>query len=107
MRFGLRDASEVTPHGASAARATVVTLEGLQLQLELDAAGVSAADLSSAIPTPAADTSDGVFRYDCVNSLLLNLSRAFTNSFNSSLADGLAAIVAEQKQAESVRGAER
>ena len=84
--FGIESASAASADGA-AALGTVVTLEGLSLELRMDDGGVHV--LPQEVDRP-------VRSYDSVNSLLLNESAGFVAKFNASLSAALAAAVNEQ-----------
>jgi len=81
--FGVESATPAQEDG-TAAVATVKLLDGEWLQLRLDMDGVHAGEDS----------------FDCVNSLLLNKSPQFAAAFNRSLAQQLAAVVAEREEAD-------
>lgn len=90
MKFGLVSASAVTADGAAAAVATLEVHEGRSFLVRMDEGGVrivSAAD-GEAVPEQA---------YDCVNSLLINCSPAFTKAFYGQIASGLQSALDEQK----------
>ena len=89
MTFGLASASAAAADGAGAAAATIRLREGRELRVRMDDDGVRVVAEAGA---PAA--APGV--YDCVNSLLLNVSPAFAAAFNGSLAAALQAAVDER-----------
>ena len=90
VRGGIMNASADATAQGDGATITMTTLEARTFVLRLDESGVR---IISA--TDNEDFNRSVF--DCVNSLLLNVSVGFKQYFNSSLAAALALAVHEQR----------